>query len=83
MLRENSVRGQIRRFRALAGTRPPIPRAHVELIKRLSRENPGWGEDRGADELRLKLGIHHSTSTIRKFACDCTDQRPRMLEKLF
>lgn len=47
--------------------RPQIPRAHIELIKRLSRENPSWGEDRIADELRVKLGIEHSTSTIRKY----------------
>ena len=47
--------------------RPPIPRAHIELIKRMSRENPGWGEDRIAQELRLKLGIEHSTSTVRKY----------------
>jgi hypothetical protein len=47
--------------------RPPIPRAHVELIRRMSRENPTWGEDRIADELRFKLGITHSTSTVRKY----------------
>ena len=47
--------------------RPPIPRFHIELIRRLSRENPTWGEDRICDELRLKLGIEHSTSTIRKY----------------
>ncbi len=47
--------------------RPRIPRSHIALIKRLSRENPSWGEDRIADELRLKLGIEHSTSTVRRY----------------
>jgi transposase InsO family protein len=33
----------------------------------MSRENPTWGEDRIAQELQLKLGIKHSTSTVRKY----------------
>ena len=47
--------------------RPRIPKEHIEIIRRISRENPGWGEDRKADELELKLGIQHSPSTIRKY----------------
>src|SRR5690606_24020014 len=38
----------------------PIPAAHIALIRQLSKENPRWGEDRIADELRLELGIDHS-----------------------
>jgi len=49
------------------GATAPIPEAHISLIRRMSMENPGWGEDRIADELQLKLGITHSTSTIRKY----------------
>ena len=32
-----------------------------------SGEQPGWGEDRIADELAIKLGIRQSTSTIRRY----------------
>jgi putative transposase len=37
------------------------------LIRRISSDQPGWGEDRIADELAIKLGIRHSTSTIRRY----------------
>jgi transposase InsO family protein len=47
--------------------RPRIPRDHIALIKRISRENPGWGEDKVAQELVLKLGAHHAASTIRRY----------------
>jgi hypothetical protein len=47
--------------------RPPIPRPHVDLIRRINRENPTWGEDRIAAELRLKLGVLHSESTVRRY----------------
>jgi hypothetical protein len=57
--RRSQVRGR-------AG-RPRIPKEHIEFIRRISRDNPSWGEDRIADELELKLGIAHSPSTIRKY----------------
>lgn len=47
--------------------RPRIPREHIELIQRISRENPRWGEDRIAQELALKLGVHHAASTVRRY----------------
>jgi hypothetical protein len=47
--------------------RPAIEREHRLLIRRISREHPAWGEDRIRDELRLKLGVEHSASTIRKY----------------
>ena len=37
------------------------------MIARLVRENVTWGEERIADELSLKLGIHVSPRTIRKY----------------
>jgi len=46
--------------------RPTIPREHIEFIRRMSRDNPTWGEDKIDEELRVKFGIGHSTSTIRK-----------------
>lgn len=50
--------------------RPRIPRRHIEFIRRISSENPSWGEDRIALEMKLKLGVEHSTSTIRRYMVD-------------
>jgi hypothetical protein len=47
--------------------RPSIPREHIDFIRRMSRDNPSWGEDKINEELRVKFGIRHSTSTIRKY----------------
>jgi len=47
--------------------RPTIPQEHIEFIMRMSRDNPSWGEDKINEELRVKFGIRHSTSTIRKY----------------
>lgn len=47
--------------------RPPISREVVSLIERMSRENPAWGEDRIALELKLKLGIEVAGSTVRRY----------------
>jgi hypothetical protein len=33
----------------------------------MSAENPTWGEEKILEELSLKFGIEHSTSTIRKY----------------
>jgi len=50
--------------------RPRIPRRHIAFIRRISSENPRWGEDRIALEMKLKLGVDHSTSTIRRYMVD-------------
>mgnify|MGYP006189618845 CR=1 FL=1 len=44
--------------------RPRIPRRHIAFIKQISRENPAWGEDRIALEMKLKLGIELQTRTL-------------------
>jgi hypothetical protein len=54
--------------------RPTIPRVHIEFIMRMSRDNPSWGEDKINEELRVKFGVSHSTSTIRKYMAR---RRPR------
>jgi len=54
--------------------RPTIPREHIEFIMRMSCDNPSWGEDKINEELRVKFGISHSTSTIRKYMAR---RRPR------
>jgi putative transposase len=40
--------------------RPPIPQELRELIRRMARENPVWGQERIANELLLKLGLQMS-----------------------
>jgi hypothetical protein len=47
--------------------RPPIPLRLRQLIERMVGENPIWGEERIANELWLKLGIHMSPRTVRVY----------------
>jgi putative transposase len=47
--------------------RPPIPTDLRALIRRMARENPTWGEERIANELRLKLGLRVSPRPVRKY----------------
>ena len=47
--------------------RPRIPKVEQELIRRISRESPTWGEDRIALELRAKLGVRRAASTVRRY----------------
>jgi hypothetical protein len=49
------------RWRSRKPGRPRIPDEHIALIRRISADQPGWGEDRIAEELALKLGVMHST----------------------
>src|SRR5580700_8158329 len=59
--------------------RPRLPREIRELIVRMARENPTWGQARVADELSLKLGILLSPRTVRKYwpwePSDCRARR--------
>ena len=47
--------------------RPRIPPDLRQLIVRMVRENPTWGEEHIADELWLKLGIKVSPRTVRAY----------------
>ena len=53
--------------------RPRIPVELRALIRRMAQENPGWGEERLASELLVKLGIRVSPRTVRKYM-----PKPRM-----
>ncbi len=57
--------------------RPPIPRQLQGLIRRMANENPTWGEERIANELLLKLHIHVSPRTVRKYMPRRAPGRPR------
>ena len=48
------------------GGRPTISRELIELIRRMSRENPLWGAPRIHGEL-LKLGFHVAQSTVSRY----------------
>ena len=56
--------------------RPPIPTNLQALIRRMARDNPTWGEERIANELLLKLGLHVSPRTIRKYMPKRFDRGP-------
>ena len=47
--------------------RPRVSRSHISLIRRISSDNPEWGEDRIALELKAKLGVEHPPSTVRRY----------------
>jgi putative transposase len=47
--------------------RPRIPLELRALIRRISQENPLWGEERIANELLVKLNIRVSPRTVRKY----------------
>ena len=47
--------------------RPRLSKEIQDLIVRMARENPTWGQARVAAELSLKLGIHVSPRTVRLY----------------
>jgi putative transposase len=47
--------------------RPRLPRILRELIREMAHDNPTWGEERIANELKLKLGICVSPRTVSKY----------------
>lgn len=47
--------------------RPSIPLELRQLIREMALSNVLWGEERIANELLLKLGIHVSPRTVRKY----------------
>ena len=47
--------------------RPPLPLDVQRLIATMARANATWGEERIAAELLLKLGIHVSPRTVRRY----------------
>jgi len=63
--------------------RPTIPGEHIALIRRISTDHPEWGEDKIAEELAVKLGVRHSTSTIRKYMVRRVEPRAGQTWKTF
>jgi hypothetical protein len=54
------------RWQSKSPGRPPLPKSLQWLIREMVSENPSWGEERIANELKLKLGIRVSPRTVAK-----------------
>jgi putative transposase len=50
--------------------RPRLPKDLRKLIREMAADNPIWGEERIANELKLKLGIRVSPRTVGKYLRD-------------
>jgi len=44
-----------------------VPKKLRELIRGMAHDNPTWGEERIANELKLKIGIRVSPRTVSKY----------------
>ena len=55
------------RWRSRPVGRPRLPKDLQELIRKMAADNPTWGEERIANELKLKLGIRVSSRTVHKY----------------
>ncbi len=55
------------RWKSKPAGRPPLPKDLQLLIRKMAAENPTWGEERIANELKLKLGIRVSPRTVEKY----------------
>jgi hypothetical protein len=47
--------------------RPALPKELQALIRRMTLENPTWGQERIANELLLKFGLQVSPRSVRKY----------------
>ena len=54
-----------RKSRPVGG--PRLPQELQQLIRTMAAENITWGEERIANELKVKLGIRVAPSTVRKY----------------
>jgi putative transposase len=55
------------RWRSRPVGRPRLPKDLQELIRKMAADNSTWGEQRIANELKLKLGIQVSPRTVHKY----------------
>jgi hypothetical protein len=62
------------RWKSKQTGRPRLPKDIRDLVRRMAAENPTWGEERIANELKLKLGIRVSPRTVGKYL---TSRGPR------
>jgi len=55
------------RWKSQPTGRPRLPGDLRDLIRKMAAENPIWGEERIANELKMKLGIRVSPRTVAKY----------------
>ncbi len=55
------------RWKSKRPGRPKLPNNLRQLIRRMAAKNPSWGQERIADELKLKLRISVSPRTVQKY----------------
>ena len=55
------------RWKSKPTGRPSLPENLRELIRQMAADNVSWGEERIANELKLKLGIRVSPRTVGKY----------------
>ena len=58
------------RWKSKPRGRPRLAKDLRQLIREMAAENPTWGEERIANELKLKLGIRVSPRTVEKYLRD-------------
>jgi len=56
--------------------RPHLPKDIQRLIRRMAAENPTWGEEHIANELKLKLGVRVSPRTVGKYLAQGPRRKP-------
>lgn len=64
------------RWKSKPTGRPRLPRDLQQLIQKIAAENPIWGEERIANELKLKLGIRVSPRTVQKYLAAWPGRKP-------
>jgi putative transposase len=64
------------RWKSKPTGRPRLPKDLRELIRRMAVENPSWGQERIANELKLKLGIRVSPRTVASYLHHGPRQKP-------
>jgi putative transposase len=55
---------------------PRLPKDIQALIRQMVTENPAWGQEHIANELKLKLGIRVSPRTVGKYLRGCPRREP-------
>jgi hypothetical protein len=53
-----------------------LPKDLQELIRKMAAENPTWGEERIANELKLKLAVRVSPRTVQRYMAGGGRPRP-------
>jgi len=64
------------RWKSRSVGRPRLPKDIQALIRHLATENPTWGQERIANEMKLKLGIRVSPRTVGKYLTQGPRRKP-------